>query len=82
MAEVKRKKGEQFDALYRRFQRRIQSSGKILQARKIRFRKKDETSNKRHSSALRREEKRTKFEYEIRTGKRKIEPRRHSRGRR
>lgn len=41
MAEVKRKKGETFDALYRRFQRRIQSSGKILQAKKIRFLKKD-----------------------------------------
>ena len=69
MAEVKRKKGETFDALYRRFQRRIQSSGKILQAKKIRFLKKDENPNKRRSSALRREEKRSKYQYELKTGK-------------
>lgn len=69
MAEVKRKKGETFDALYCRFQRRIHSSGKILQAKKIRFLKKDENPNKRRSSALRREEKRSKYQYELKTGK-------------
>lgn len=73
MAEVKRKKGETFDALYRRFQRRIQSSGKVLQAKKIRFLKKDENPNKRRSSALRREEMRSKYQYELRTGKLKPE---------
>lgn len=82
MAEVKRKKGELFDALYRRFQRRIQSSGKVLQAKKIRFHKKDEKKNKRRSGALRREEMRVKFEYELKTGKLKIEPKRHGSGRR
>lgn len=69
MAEVKRKKGETFDALFRRFQRRIQSSGKVLQAKKIRFHKKDEKKTKRRASALRREEMRTKYEYEVKTGK-------------
>ena len=69
MAEVKRKKGETFDALFRRFQRRIQASGKVLQAKKVRFHKKDENSNKRRSGALRREEMRTKYEYELKTGK-------------
>ena len=76
MSEVKRKKGETFDALYRRFQRRIQSSGKVLQAKKIRFRKKDEKPNKRREGALRREEMRKKYEYELKTGKLKIEPKR------
>jgi ribosomal protein S21 len=80
MAEVKRKKGEMFDALYRRFQRRIQSSGKVLQAKKVRFHRKDEKTNKRRASALRREVKRAKFEYELKTGKLKIEPKRHGRG--
>lgn len=76
MSEVKRKKGETFDALYRRFQRRIQSSGKVLQAKKIRFLKKDEKPNKRRAGALRREEMRKKYEYELKTGKLKIEPKR------
>jgi len=80
MAEVKRKKGEMFDALYRRFQRRIQSSGKVLQAKKVRFHRKDEKPNKRHASALRREEMRAKFEYELKTGKLKIDPKRRGRG--
>jgi ribosomal protein S21 len=69
MAEVKRKKGETFDALYRRFQRRVQSGGKVLQAKKIRFLKKDEKLTRRRAGALRREEKRTKYEYELKTGK-------------
>lgn len=76
MAEVKRKKGEMFDSLFRRFQRRIQSSGKILQAKKVRFHKKDEKQNKRRASALRREEMRTKYEYELKTGKLKPEKKR------
>jgi ribosomal protein S21 len=78
MAEVKRKKGETFDALFRRFQRRIQSSGKVLQAKKIRFLQKFENTNKRRSSALRREEMRDKYEYELKTGKLKIEPKKKS----
>ncbi|MFC1787943.1 30S ribosomal protein S21, partial [Patescibacteria group bacterium] len=35
--EVKRRKGESFEALLRRFGRRIQQSGKMLEARKLRF---------------------------------------------
>lgn len=73
MAEVKRKKGETFDALFRRFQRRIQSSGKVLQAKKIRFHKKDEKLTRRRAGALRREEMRAKYEYEFKTGKLKEE---------
>ncbi len=79
MAEVKRKKGETFDSLFRRFQRRIQSSGKVLQAKKIRFLKKDEKLNKRRAGALRREEMRTKYDYEVKTGKLKVDPKKRPR---
>jgi ribosomal protein S21 len=79
MAEVKRKKGETFDALFRRFQRRIQSSGKVLQAKKIRFHKKDENPNKRREGALRREEMRSKYAYELKTGKLKPDPKKRGR---
>jgi len=75
MAEVKRKKGETFDALLRRFQRRVQSSGKILQAKKVRFLKKQGSRNKRRESALFRVEKRSQYEYQLKTGQLKDEPR-------
>lgn len=75
MLEVKRKKGETFDALLRRFQRRMQASGKTLQAKKVRFHKKDPNRNKRRDSALRRVEKRTTYEYLAKTGQLKEEPR-------
>jgi ribosomal protein S21 len=81
MAEVKRKKGETFDALFRRFQRRIQSSGKVIQAKKIRFLKKDEKTNKRREGALRREEMRAKYEYELKTGKLKPDVKKKGHGR-
>lgn len=78
MLEVKRKKGETFDALLRRFQRRMQASGKILQAKKVRFHKKDPNQNKRRDSALRREEMRLNYEYLAKTGQMKEEPRKKS----
>lgn len=74
MIEVKRRKNETFDALLRRFQRRVQSSGKVLQAKKIRFHKKDGSKNKRRESALYREEKRETYEYLLKTGQLKEEP--------
>lgn len=76
MAEVKRKKSESFDALFRRFQRRVQNSGRVLQAKKIRFHEKEENPTKRHAGALRREEKREEFEYKVRAGKIKPDERR------
>jgi len=83
MAEVKRKKSESFDALFRRFQRRVQSSGRVLQAKKIRFHEKEVKPNQRRAGALRREEKKEEFEYLVRSGKLKPEERKRSyRGRR
>ncbi|OGH85664.1 MAG: hypothetical protein A2294_00190 [Candidatus Magasanikbacteria bacterium RIFOXYB2_FULL_38_10] len=52
VSEVKRKKGESFEALMRRFQNRMKESGKILQAKKVRFFAKDLNKNQRRKSAL------------------------------
>lgn len=79
MAEVKRRKGETFDALLRRFQRRVQSSGKLLQAKKVRFLKKEGSRNKRRESALFREEKKQEYEYLLKTGQLKEEPPKYKR---
>ena len=37
MVEVKRKEGESFESLLRRFNRKIQQSGVLVRARKIQF---------------------------------------------
>jgi small subunit ribosomal protein S21 len=37
MVEVKKKENESFDSLLRRFNRKIQQSGVLIRARKIRF---------------------------------------------
>jgi len=74
MGEIKRRKGETFDALLRRFQRHIQGSGKLLQAKKVRFKNKKQNRNKRRESALYREEKRQLYNYLLKTGQLKEEP--------
>jgi len=68
MVEVKRKKGENFDSLLRRFQRRIQQGGISIEVRKRRFRQGAKNKNYKHFSALRREEKRREYEYLYKTG--------------
>ncbi len=69
MAEVKSKKGESFESLLRRFNRRIIQSGKILQAKKIRFFIKTQNKNAKKASALRRKEIREKRDYLRKIGK-------------
>lgn len=68
MAEVKRKKGESFESLLRRFSRKVQESGKLLQAKKIRYFKSPKSKNIQRVSALRREFLRGKREYLIKSG--------------
>ena len=68
MVEVKRKKGENFDSLLRRFQRRIQQSGNSIEVRGRRFRQSPRNKNYIHKSALRRERKRQQYEYLYKTG--------------
>lgn len=67
--EVKRKRGETFEGMMRRFSRRIQQSGRLIQAKKIRFHAKTKSRNLQRVSALRREEIKKKREYLKKIGK-------------
>ncbi len=79
--EVKRKKGESFEALFRRFSRRLQQSGKVLDVRGSRYFARTPNKNKNRDSALRRLELGEKREYLLKTGKVKEEDLRQKRGR-
>ncbi len=69
MSDVKRKKGETFDALLRRFQRRTQQSGRVIQAKKVRFRKSPLSKAKKRMSALHRISAKKKLDYLGKIGK-------------
>ncbi|HLD20601.1 MAG TPA: 30S ribosomal protein S21 [Patescibacteria group bacterium] len=68
MVNVKRKKAESFESLYRRFSRRVQQSGSMLQVRKTRFHKDEPNKTKVKKSALRRLVSKARREYLIRIG--------------
>ncbi len=65
---MKRKKGESFESLLRRFSRKVKQSGKLLQARKIRFHSSDKSKMGQRDTALRREYLRAKRDFLIKTG--------------
>lgn len=67
--EVKRKQGETFESLLRRFTKRTIQSGKLLQAKKIKYYQKPKTKRERKESALKREDFRKFREYLRRIGK-------------
>lgn len=67
--EVRRKDGESFESLIRRFTRKTIQSGKILQAKKVRFFTKDKSKRELKDSALRRKNIATRFEHLKRIGK-------------
>lgn len=73
MVEVKRKKGESFEALLRRFSRRVQQSGRMLQAKKVRFYDSPKSKSAQRAAAIRRTELSEKREYLLKTGKMKEE---------
>lgn len=54
MAEVKRKKSETFESLLRRFHKKLQQSGRLIQSRKIRYHEKPRNRNQSKKDALRR----------------------------
>jgi len=56
MIEVKRKDNESIGSLLRRFSKKIQQSGLLLQARSSRFVEKEKSRTERRKSALRRNE--------------------------
>jgi len=53
LQEVVRKDNESFENLFRRFNRRVQQSGKLSQARKRQFFEKPISKNRRRVEALR-----------------------------
>lgn len=61
--EVKKQAGETPQALIRRFNRRLQRSGVLLRARKVKFRDRKKSKQMKKRAALRREE--LKKEYEM-----------------
>ncbi len=61
--EVKRKKGETFESLLRRFSKRLQQSGRLIEARKKRFVMPEKSKLMRRRSALVKREIAGKREY-------------------
>lgn len=59
MVEVRKKEGESVASLVRRFSYRIQKSGVLVRAKKIKFYRKSKTKRARKQAALRRLEKRS-----------------------
>lgn len=79
MVEVKRKKGETFDALLRRFQGRFRDSGMQRETKRRRFLERGKSQTKRRAGALRREFMKAQYEYLAKTGQLKEEPKSHAR---
>ena len=73
MAEVKRKKGETFESFLRRFHKKLQQSGRLIQSRKIRFHENAKSRTKVRADALRKKEIGEKREYLKKIGKLKEE---------
>lgn len=69
MQEIKRKKDESFESLLRRFNKKMQQSGKLLEAKQGKFFEKDLNKNLRKESALVRNKIRAKKEYLRKIGK-------------
>lgn len=69
MLEVKRKDTESFESLIRRFTKKTIQSGKILQAKKIRFFSKGKSKREQKDSALRKKKINTRLDYMKKIGK-------------
>ncbi|MBU1179970.1 30S ribosomal protein S21 [Patescibacteria group bacterium] len=69
MTEVKRKDNESFESLLRRFNNRVQMSGRLIQAKKIKFLAPSENKTKKKSAALKRKQIKEKINYMLKTGK-------------
>ncbi|MFA6304272.1 MAG: 30S ribosomal protein S21 [Patescibacteria group bacterium] len=69
MLEVKKKDNENFESLIRRFTRKTIQSGKLIQAKKIRFHQKPISKVATKAKAIRRGELRKEREYLRKIGK-------------
>jgi ribosomal protein S21 len=67
--EVKRKEGENFESLIRRFTKKTLQSGRIIQAKKVMFHQKPLSKRAQKERAKKREETRKLQEYLRRIGK-------------
>ena len=67
--EARRKKGESFESFLRRFNKKLIQSGKLLQARKVRFFQDPVSKIKLREGALRRKDLTSKREYLRKIGK-------------
>jgi small subunit ribosomal protein S21 len=75
LVEVKRKDGESFESLLRRFNRKIQQSGVLVRARRIRFFEPTRSRNLMREDAQRRAVNREKREELKKMGKLPVGPR-------
>ena len=73
MAEVKRKRSESFESLVRRFNKKLQQSGRLIQSRKIRFHERNKNKTRTKKEALRRLEIGEQRDYLKKIGKLKDE---------
>ena len=73
MAEVRRKKGESFESLLRRFHKKLQQNGKLIRSREVRYFEKGKSRNLAKDSTLRRLKIRDEKEYLKKIGKLKEE---------
>ena len=78
VVEAKRKKGETFESLYRRFGKRLQQSGNLFLARKLRYKERNQSRNEVKKITLFKRNQRAKTKQLIRSGKVKDEPERRS----
>ena len=69
MTDIKRKKGESFDAFMRRVKRRWQQSGRILQAKKEQYFTRKKSKNVARMQAVEYAKKNTRIAYLRKIGK-------------
>jgi len=69
--EVTKKEKESSQNLVRRFTKRVQQSGILLRARKIRFKGREKSKDQKKKTALRREEMKKEYEELEKLGKTK-----------
>ena len=75
MVQFKRKKGESFESFLRRFNKRLQQSGKLMEARRKIYHRDEPNENKKRTSALVSLKLKRTNEYLRKTGKLKEESR-------
>ncbi len=76
MVEIRKKKGESFEAMYRRFSKRMMQSKKILEAKGRKFLQPKKNKNAQKESALVGLQFKKEKEYQRKIGKLVDEPRR------